>query len=166
MKTARILRGLAIFMLLACFSCDMDSLLGYTKNTQLTEAEVIAGLKNALSVGIDTASVQLHAAGGYLLNTAIKILLPEDVATALDYVESLSSKISPLTSALAIAGVASFDFSVFNGMRDSMITSMNRAAEKAAPLSVSIFKNAITGMTIQDGFNVLRGDSTRCNRVS
>ncbi|MBN1578300.1 MAG: DUF4197 domain-containing protein [Chitinispirillaceae bacterium] len=167
-KIFAILCGLAVLTLVVCLSCDLDSIFGDTvsigDDSELTEAEVISGLKEALSVGIDTASVHLNAVGGYLLNEAIKILLPEDVKTALSYVENFSSKISLITGALALAGIDIFDFSAFNGMRDSLMVSMNRASEKAAPLSVSIFKDAITGMTIRDGFGILKGDSVAATK--
>ncbi|MBN1309138.1 MAG: DUF4197 domain-containing protein [Chitinispirillaceae bacterium] len=162
-KRTLFLRGLAVSALAACLSCNLSDLFGDTVSIDddagLTEAEVISGLKEALGVGIDTAAVHLSAAGGYLLNEAIKILLPEDVKTALTYVEHLNDEIEPVTSTLSLLGVDIFNFSVFNGMRDSLMVSMNRAAEKAAPLSIAIFKDAITAMTIRDGFGILNGDS-------
>jgi hypothetical protein len=156
-------RTLAVVTLSICLSCDLGGLLNTDVNgnsTQLTESEVVEGLKTALSVGIDTASLHLSVINGYLLNQAVKILLPPDVSTALGYAEELRSQIKPITSSLELVGITVFDFSVFDGLRDSLIVSMNRAAERAAPLSVNIFKYAITGITIQDGFSILRGDST------
>jgi hypothetical protein len=161
MNNAPLIRILALVGLALCLSCDLGDLMDVEGNSsQLTETEVIAGLKEALSVGIDTASIHLNAVDGYLLNQLVKIFLPQDVSTALGYAEQLRTQIKPITSSLAIIGITVFDFSVFDGLRDSMLVSMNRAAEKAAPLSVRIFKNAIMGITIQDGFNILRGDST------
>jgi hypothetical protein len=154
---------LAIF-LITSLSCGLNDIfktatLG-NDSSSLTEEEVISGLKEALGVGIDTAAIHLNTVGGYLLNEAIKIALPEDVSTALSYVESFQVQVSPLTNILKYSGIDAFNFSVFNGLRDSLMVSMNRAAEKAAPLSVDIFKRAITGMTIKDGFDILNGHDT------
>jgi len=44
--------------------------------------------------------------------------------------------------------------------RDSSVFYMNRAAEYAAPRSVPIFKNAITGMTITDGLALLNSSDS------
>ena len=43
---------------------------------------------------------------------------------------------------------------------DKFILSLNRAAEDAAKKSKPIFVKAITSMTIQDAFGILKGDST------
>jgi hypothetical protein len=42
-------------------------------------------------------------------------------------------------------------------IEEDMVVSLNRAAEKAVVKAKPIFVNAITSMTVQDGFNILKG---------
>jgi hypothetical protein len=142
-------------------SCGLVDLLNTpSTSSDLTEAEVIEGLKAALSVGIDSASSELSVIGGYYLNNAVKILLPPDVSQAIAYADQVQGELAAAQSVLDLLGITAFDLSPLIGARDSLERSMNRAAETAAPLSVSIFKNAITGISIADGFSILKGDST------
>ncbi|MBD3421338.1 MAG: DUF4197 family protein [Chitinivibrionales bacterium] len=157
----RIFNITAAALLLMLCVCDFSDIFDNSTgpNAALSEAEVVAGLKAALEVGIDTAKSNVARVGGYYLNDAIKILLPEDVGNALQFAENLENKVSSL-SPIIKAGMTLFDFTVFNDMRDTLVFAVNRAAEEAAPRSVSIFKNAITGITIRDGLGILQGDST------
>ncbi len=158
-------RSTSLFRVFACLllvvlsvSCELDDFLGSSGSSDrsISRERIADGLREALSVGIDSASAELGRAGGYLANEIIRVTLPEDVSTALSFVDSLETGIQLISLAGPLFG---YDFSVFNGMRDSMIISMNRAAEKAAPLSVGIFKDAIHGMTINDATGILYGDS-------
>lgn len=105
-------------------------------NIPLTNDEVIKGLKNALSVGIDSSVFSLSRVNGYLGNALIKLALPPEA--------------QPIISNLA---------KVPGGQKllDDAILAINKAAEDAAPQAKTIFVNAITGMSIQDGFNILKG---------
>lgn len=133
-------------------SCELDLLSDTSGEDGITAARVAQGLKEALAVGIDSAATRLgDSARGYLVDEAVRIALPEDVAGALDYVERLEQ--------IPLAGQV-LEFAALTGLRDSLRTSINRAAEKAAPMSVGIFKNAITAMTIEDARGILNGDST------
>jgi hypothetical protein len=142
-------------------SCGLlDFLNTPSTNGNLTEAEVVEGLKAALSVGIDSSSSQLSAIGGYYLNQAVKILLPPDVSQAITYAEQVQGELVAAQAVLDLLGINAFNLNPIINARDSLMFSMNRAAETAAPLSISIFKNAITGISIVDGFTILKGDST------
>lgn len=103
----------------------------------LSNEEVIKGLKNALSVGIDSSVFSLSRVNGYLGNELIKLALP---AEAQPIVTNLSK--------------------VPGGQKllNDAIIAINKAAEDAAPQAKSIFVNAITNMSIQDGFNILKGN--------
>lgn len=127
--------GLA-FMLVP-FSCEQLESLG------LTEKEIIDGLKEALTLGANTAGTQLSATDGYFGNAALKILLPPEAKPVLDNIT------------LIPGGQA---------LLDEVVLKMNRGAEKAASKAAPIFINAITGMTIQDGLSILKGsDSAATN---
>lgn len=101
----------------------------------LTNTEIVSGLREALKIGTQNASKKLNITNGFFGNQLIKILLPPEV------------KQMELT-------LRQFGF---NKQCDRLILSLNRAAEDAAGKAVPIFVNAITGMNIQDGLNILRG---------
>ncbi len=106
-----------------------------TSTPQLTNAEVISGLKEALVVGA-TNSVNLTSiTDGFLGNASIKLPFPED---------ALKMRAKALEWGL-------------DGQVEKFETTLNRAAEEAAKEALPIFKDAITNMSISDGFSILNG---------
>ncbi|MFQ3573826.1 MAG: DUF4197 domain-containing protein, partial [Thermodesulfovibrionales bacterium] len=75
---------------------------------------------------------------GYFSNAVIKILLPEDIQRVANVLSQIG----------------------FKKEVDNFILSMNRAAEKAAPMATSIFLDAIKSMTIEDAIGILNGGDT------
>jgi len=158
----------AVIMLplfLCITSCDLlDEFLenGSLDGGPLTEKEAVKGLKSALRIGIQNTAEQLSLKNGYYSNDLIKLYLPDDVNTALDFVDDINNGIKDnlLLSSLASIKLGSFSFDDFSDLRGKLIRSINKAAESAAPLSVDIFKSAIVNMNISDGMGILFGDST------
>jgi hypothetical protein len=142
------------------FRCEFLDYLTTTQNNNLTEAEVVDGLKTALAVGIDTAAFNLGKIGGYLLNETVKILLPEDVQNIISFTEKFKSQLEIAKTTLDLLNIKIIDMSSIINARDSLLISINRAAETAVPLSVPIFKKAINDLTIYSAFSILYGDST------
>ncbi len=101
----------------------------------LSNTEIVNGLKEALNVGTKNASAKLNKTNGFFSNQLIKILLPQEVKN--------------IESTLRSFG--------FNSLCDQLIMSLNRAAEDASGKAIPIFVNAITSMSITDGLNILRG---------
>ena len=99
---------------------------------------VIAGLKEALTVGTRNAVSSTGRVDGFLKNAAIKILLPEKLRT--------------VGRGLRTVGMG--------GQVDALEVGMNLAAEQAAPAARQIFINAIKQMTISDARQVLTGGDT------
>lgn len=130
--------GCLLSFSLAFFSCTKEQVDEVLKNTPtgLTNDEVIAGLKQALNVGTDTSVTVLNKADGYFKDAAVKILLPPEAQV----MYANLSKVPGITS-----------------LMDQTILAMNRAAEDAASEAKPIFVNAITGITIADGFTILNG---------
>lgn len=138
MKSLRfIITGLALMVLVSCSKEDLLSTLG--GNGALSNEEVIKGLKEALNVGTDTSVSVLNKLNGYYGDQAVKILLPPEAVVVYDQLNKI-----PGGSALL----------------ENTILAMNRAAEDAAKEATPIFVNAITGMTITDGFTILNGADT------
>lgn len=99
---------------------------------------VISGLKEALSIGTENAVKEVSQMDGYLSNEAIKILIPEKIQKVADVLRKIG----------------------YQQEVDDFITSMNRAAEKAAPKAKSYFVNSIKEMTFEDARKILNGSNT------
>jgi len=128
---------LITFSLLALLACDLKTVTdAIGSSDQLSEGEVARGLKEALTKGISKGAAELASENGYL-ESPYKILLPEEA-------QKLVTKLK------VIPGFSDFE--------QEMITRLNRAAEDAATEAKPIFVNAIRQMTIQDAWNILRGD--------
>ena len=104
----------------------------------LDKETVAAGLKEALSVGSQNAVKIVSQADGYFKNPAIKIPLPE--------------KVKKVERPLRKIGLGK--------QVDEFIVTMNRAAEKAAPVAKDIFIGAVKEMTITDAIKILQGGDT------
>lgn len=106
-----------------------------TISNVLSNEDITAGLKEALTKGAGYAVDHLGKADGFLKNADVKIPMPDN----LNKVESILRK----------AGQDKY--------ADEFITTMNRAAESAVPLTLDILKQGITGMSISDAKNILQG---------
>jgi hypothetical protein len=123
------------------YSCDeADDII---QNLGLSDAEIIAGLKEALTVGTDTAVSIVSQEDGYYKDELIKILLPPEADIIVDNLNN------PLLAGLGL-----------DQLVEDLIMKINRAAEDAATEAGPVFWDAITGMTISDGYNILHGEDT------
>jgi hypothetical protein len=164
-RRRRILVSFFLLLSLVFTACTLEDILGGSEGGGgLSTKEIIDGLKEALKVGITNSAAILGVEDGYFTHKIVALVLPEDVSQALDHIEYIEGVVNDYSQALLkrtdINGLLSFSFSDFHNMRDSLHKSINRAAERAAPLSVPIFKKTITEMTIADGKEILYGDTT------
>ncbi len=111
--------------------------------------DIASGLKEALRIGIETAAKNLSKEDGFLADAAVRIGLPKEALSAFNAVQSISQN-PTFNSLLNATGVTI-------PTADTIITLFNRAAENAAPQSVGIFTDAITGMSIGDAKQILFG---------
>jgi len=119
----------------------MDDLLkgtGLEKTAGPGNDQIVAGLKEALSIGTGNAVGATSKTDGYFGNKAIKILMPKKIEKVAD-----------------VLGKMGYQKEV-----DEFVLSMNRAAEKAAPQAKQIFIDAIRGMSIEDARKILDGGDT------
>jgi len=119
-------------------SCQKDSI-NNLLNDNLTEDEIIAGLKEALKISTDTAVKIVSAVDGYYKDDIIKIPFPEEMNTI-------------------ITNISYIPYG--DQMVEQVILLMNRAAEDAANEATPIFVNAITSMTFNDAKKILYGDDS------
>lgn len=102
----------------------------------LTQTEIIAGLKQALTVGVDSSVSQLAGIDGYLTDEAVKIMLPPEA-------DIITKNISKLPGGQQLV--------------DKVISGINAAASDAAKEATPILVNSIKSMTIQDATGILTG---------
>jgi len=133
MKPKITVLGLTILLFTGCAEMQQMILSG---QGPVTQTEVITGLKQALSVGVDQSVAQLTPVDGYLSDLALKILLPPEA-------EVITKNLAKLPGG--------------QQMIDRVVTSINRAASDAAKEAAPIVLNSIRSMTIQDAFGILKG---------
>lgn len=122
--------------LVACSPQELQSVLGtIPSGNALTNAEVVAGLKEALQVGADRTVTKASAADGFWSDARIRIPFPEEAVKVRTTLMDLG----------------------MNKPVEDFEKTLNKAAETAAKEAVPVFVDAITSMTIADGFNLLRG---------
>lgn len=101
----------------------------------LSNDEVIAGLKQALEKGADYAVQSLGKADGFLGNSAVKISMPDKMQVVEDTLRKLGQ----------------------DKYADEFVTTMNRAAEQAVPLTLDILKKGVADMSFDDARSILKG---------
>ncbi|SFU33281.1 Protein of unknown function [Pustulibacterium marinum] len=101
----------------------------------LSNADIAAGLREALDKGIDEQVEKLTAENGFYKNELVKIVVPEEL--------------QKVDKALRAAG--------FGDLADKGILAMNRAAEDAVKEATPIFVNAVSEITFDDAKNILMG---------
>jgi hypothetical protein len=104
---------------------------------KISADEVAKGLKEALVQGTSKGTAQASQVDGYFKNSLLKILMPPEMAKVNQKLRSLG----------------------FNKLMDDFELSLNRGAEEAAKEAKPIFVSAITSMTIQDAWNILKGEN-------
>jgi hypothetical protein len=120
------------FALLLFFNCDVF---------KLTDAEIAAGLKEALTYGSKYALNKLGVRDGFFLDNAVKIGLPDDVTLIVKQISAV-----PLFK------------EVIKEIEQDLVLTINRAAESSIEEVIPIVVNAITDMTIQDAKTILFSD--------
>jgi hypothetical protein len=104
----------------------------------LSNADINAGLKEALTRGADTAVAQLGQKDGFFGNAALKIPLPPSLQKA--------------EKAMRMFGMGK--------QADDLVLSMNRAAEAAVPEAKTLLVGAVKEMTLEDAKGILTGGQT------
>ena len=137
---------IGIFSMLTLSSCDiLNDVAGDVVNgggsgdsgkPSLTNDEVIAGLKEALTIGIQKGADLASKVDGFNANSLIRIPWPEDAQKVKDW---------------------ALDKPLFKDEVDKIEVTFNRAAEEASKKAAPIFVDAIKGMSIGDGFEILNG---------
>ena len=135
---------LASLFIISLFSCSIiedvsTTILNPTNNfpskIDLTNEEVISGLKEALNVGIKNAVNLSSVTDGFLKNDVIRLPFPPDAIKVRE--KAINFGLSKQ--------VTTFE------------ETLNRAAEEATKKALPIFIDAIKNMSVSDGFSILKG---------
>jgi len=135
---------LVCLFIISLFSCSIiedasTTFLNPTNNSpskiDLTNEEVISGLKEALNVGIKNAVNLSSVTDGFLKNDVIRLPFPPDAIKVRE--KAINFGLSKQ--------VTTFE------------ETLNRAAEEATKKALPIFIDAIKNMSVSDGFSILKG---------
>ncbi len=146
LKNSQVVKNTSIFIMLlgmgiSCTSSQINQTLGDINSAlgtgQPTTNEVVAGLKEALIQGISKGSEQASKIDGYLKNPEIKIPFPPEIQEVEERLRQIG----------------------LGSEVDKFVTTLNRGAERAALEAKPIFIAAIKSMTIEDAWNILKGEN-------
>jgi hypothetical protein len=142
MKKMRLFNLLLIGVFFLSTACTSEQILSTTNTIlggggALTEGEVSQGLRQALIQGISKGVASASAEGGFNNNSLIKIPFPQDAIRVANTLRDLG----------------------LGKEVDKFVATLNQGAEDAATAAKPIFVNAIKQLTIQDAFNILKGDN-------
>lgn len=112
--------------------------LGITESKGSEKEEMIAGLKQALSIGVEKGTSLLSKEDGFFKNDVLKILLPPEA----EKVEKTLRNIG------------------LGNQVDDAILSMNRGAEDACKEAAAIFIESIKSMNIENAITIVRGSDS------
>lgn len=132
------LRLTPLLLLITLFSCspqELQSILDAAGGTPLSNEEVVAGLKEALQVGADRSVSKAGAVNGFWNDPQIRIPFPPEAIKVKNTLLQIGLE-KPV---------------------EDLERTLNKAAENAAKEAMPVFMEAVRGLSIQDGFTILRG---------
>jgi hypothetical protein len=134
----KILALSAVFLLFGCAELNQIANQYPGIGGTLGNADIAAGLKEALNNGITRQVFKLTVKDGFFKNEAVKILLP--------------AELQKVNKGLRSVGLGS--------LADEGLKVLNRAAEDAVKEATPIFVDAVRNMTFNDAKNILLGNDT------
>lgn len=122
-----------LFFLNSC--AELQQVVNNLPNGTLSNADIAAGLREALDKGIDKEVTKLTQTDGFYKNELVKILLPEEL--------------QKVDTGLRKVGLGN--------LADEGLKLLNRAAEDAVKEATPIFIDAVKDITFTDAKNILLG---------
>lgn len=104
--------------------------------SSLSNEEIVKGLKEALTIGVEKGSNKASKVNGFLNNEAIRLPFPPD-----------AQKVKEVCLKFRL-----------NAKVEEFEETLNKAAEEACKTAATIFKNAVLNMSVKDGFQILKGE--------
>lgn len=127
---------------IALAQINLGSVINKAKETissgdiDLSNADIAAGLREALDKGIEEQVTKLTAEDGFYKNELVKIVMPQEL-----------QKVDATLRKFGLGSLA-----------DEGIKAMNRAAEDAVKEATPIFVDAVKDITFTDAKNILLGE--------
>lgn len=119
------------------FDCaEFQQVVEQLPDTTISNADIAAGLREALDQGIDKQVSKLALTDGFYKNELVKIMLPEEL-----------QKVDKGLRDIGLGNLA-----------DEGLKVLNRAAEDAVSEATPIFVNAVKSITFNDAKNILLGN--------
>lgn len=148
----RILACSSIFFFMSCEELENG----------LTNGEIVEGLKEALSIGLDNSVTSASSLDGYLKNEIIKILLPPEVKSLQNTIEtgSVDLGITTVSYRTMLDAYIAINPKINSDPFEELLVAMNRGAEQAANKALPIFGDAIVSMSFDDALGILQGSDT------
>jgi hypothetical protein len=115
---------------------------GNNSGNNLSNQQIVNGLKEALTVSSNNAASNASRTDGFFRNDIIKIPFPPEARE----VQSRANQLG------------------LQSQVNDFVRSLNRAAEEASKEAAPVFVSAITSMSITDGVNILRGNDDAATR--
>jgi Protein of unknown function (DUF4197) len=103
--------------------------------TALSQDQMVGGLKEALSKGVQQAIATLGKPDGFLQDARVKIPMPENLQKVEKTLRTLRQ----------------------DKLADEFVTTMNRAAEQAVPQAAAVLGDSVKQMSIADAKSILTG---------
>jgi len=155
------------FAAFGLFSCGQHFFDQDSRMVEALQEALVLGSKTAASnLGDGSCAASLQTAmgctTGYLGNKLVEIAVPDTVKYVLNNINSFTKEIEPFKNLLNNLGMSSNTLNALSGLGkygDSIKVALNRGAEKAAPNSIGVFRDAIFGMSFFDARGMLLGDS-------
>lgn len=130
--------GIMLFVLVEEVPAQKNSssmLASKSQKSILANTDISKGLKEALRIGIQNTGKQLSAVNGFYNDALVKIVLPPEAAIVATNLQKIG----------------------LGYLVDSVVLSMNRAAEQAAIQITPVFLTAIQKLSFQDAVQILNG---------
>lgn len=140
-------KTLILAMAFGLFSCAelQQAVSTLPQNGGITNADIAAGLRQALNNGIEKQVSKLTQTDGFYRNELVKILLPQEL-----------QRVDRTLRDIGMGNLA-----------DEGLRVLNRAAEDAVKEATPIFVNAVRQITFDDARNILLGpDNAATNYLS
>jgi len=135
MKKIKLILLISIITLSSCDILEEVLNSASTVPSSLSNEDIIAGLKDALSIGTSNSVGVLSQEGGFLNNPALKIPFPAEAKIVEDKLRQIGA----------------------GKMVDDFVANMNKGASEAVKEATPIFSNAIKRMTFADAKQILQG---------
>lgn len=101
----------------------------------LSHDQMVEGLREALTKGVQQAVMDLGHDGGFLTNLPVRIQMPQQLQTVERTLRTLGQ----------------------GQLADEFVATMNHAAEQAVPQAAAVFVDAVQHMTIADAETIVTG---------